>query len=68
MNCIIDDITKFIGDIFYDIIYDKNRFTMTLIELSMTSNIGYLGTKIRVISLTLLHQAEPPVIFRAYPR
>ena len=44
MSSIIDDNTRFIGDIFYDIIYDKNRFTMTLVELSMTSNIGYLGT------------------------
>ena len=37
---IIDDNTKFIGDIFYDIIYDTKRFTMTLVLLSMTSNIG----------------------------
>ena len=44
MSPIIDDNTKFIGDIFYDIIYDKNRFAMTLVELSMTSNIDYLRT------------------------
>ena len=41
---IIDANIEFIGDIFYDIIYDKNRFTMTLVELSMTSNIGCLRT------------------------
>lgn len=35
---------EFIGDIFYDIIYDKNRVTMILVELSMTSNIDYLRT------------------------
>ena len=44
MSPIIDDNTKFIGAIFYDIIYDTKRFTMTLVELSMTSNIDYLGT------------------------
>ena len=44
MSTIIGDNTKFIGDIFYDIIYDKNRFAMTLVELSMTSNIDYLRT------------------------
>ena len=35
---------RFIGAIFYDIIYDTKRFTMTFVELSMTSNIDYLGT------------------------
>ena len=44
MSTIIDDNTKFISDIFYDILYDKNRFTMTLLELSMTSNIDYIET------------------------
>ena len=44
MSTIIDDNPKFIGDIFYDILYDKNRFTMTLLELSMTSNIDYIET------------------------
>ena len=34
---------RFIGAIFYDIIYDTKRFTMTFVELSMTSNIDYLG-------------------------
>ena len=41
---IIDANIEFISVIFYDIIYDKNRFTMTLVELSMTLNIGYLVT------------------------
>ena len=40
IGAIIGANIEFIGDIFYD----KNRFTMTLVELSMTSNIGYLGT------------------------
>ncbi|WP_290460563.1 hypothetical protein [Bacteroides caecimuris] len=38
---------EFIGDIFHDIIYDTKRFAMTLVELSMTSNIGHLGTNNR---------------------
>ena len=44
IGAIIGANIEFIGDIFYDIIYDKNRFTMTLVELSMTSNISCLGS------------------------
>ena len=44
IGAIIGANIEFIGAIFYDIIYDKNRFTMTLVELSMTSNIGYLSS------------------------
>lgn len=31
-------------EFFYDIIYDTKRFTMTLVLLSMTSNIGYVDS------------------------
>ncbi len=56
-RCTIGANLRFIGAIgatiganiefIYDIIYDTKRFTMTLVELSMTSNIGHLGTNNR---------------------
>ena len=44
LNIFIGAISATIGaniEFIYDIIYDTKRFTMTLVLLSMTSNIGY---------------------------
>ena len=50
IGAIIGAISANIGaniEFIYDIIYDTKLFTMTLVLLSMTSNIGHLSTNNR---------------------